>query len=33
MYEQRIQSIENELTPFGFFNDGNDAQEQVLANF
>ena len=33
MYEQRIQSIESELTPFGFFNDGNDAQEQVLANF
>jgi hypothetical protein len=33
MYEQRIQSIESELTPFGFFNDGNDAQEQVLVNF
>ena len=33
MYEQRIQSIESELTPFGFYNDGNDAQEQVLANF
>ena len=33
MYEQRIQSIESELTPFGFYNDGNDAQEKVLTNF
>jgi hypothetical protein len=33
MYDKRIESIENDLTPFGFFNDGADAKEQILANF
>jgi hypothetical protein len=34
MYESHIQQIEDELTPFGFYNDGQeDDREQVLANF
>jgi Terminase RNaseH-like domain/Terminase large subunit, T4likevirus-type, N-terminal len=33
IYEQRIEAIESELTPFGFYNDGSDPQEIVLANF
>jgi hypothetical protein len=33
IYEQRIEAIESELTPFGFYNDGNDPEEIVLANF
>ena len=33
MYEKRIETIETELTPFGFFNDGSDPEEAVLLNF
>ena len=34
MYESHIQQIEDELTPFGFYDDGReDDREQVLANF
>jgi hypothetical protein len=33
IYEQRIEAIESELTPFGFYNDGSDPEEAVLLNF
>jgi len=34
MYENRIKAIEDELTPFGFYDDGqNGRDEQVLLNF
>ena len=34
MYESHIQQIEDELTPFGFYDDGQeDDRERVLANF
>jgi hypothetical protein len=34
MYEKQIKAIEDELTPFGFYNDGrDDTSEQVLMNF
>ena len=34
MYENQIKKIEDELTPFGFINDGRDASsEEVLLNF
>ena len=33
IYEKRIESIESELTPFGFYNDGSDPEETVLYNF
>jgi hypothetical protein len=34
MYENRIKQIEDELTPFGFMDDGRGSQdEQVLLNF
>ena len=34
MYENRIKQIEDELTPFGFYNDGvSDKDDQVLLNF
>lgn len=33
MYQNRIQQIESELTPIGWFNDGNAADEQPLLNF
>ena len=34
MYEKQIKAIEDELTPFGFYNDGrDDTTEQVLMNF
>lgn len=33
MYQNRIQQIESELTPIGWFNDGNIADEQPLLNF
>jgi hypothetical protein len=33
IYENRIKMIEDQLTPFGFYNDGNTDSEQVLANF
>jgi len=34
MYENRIKQIEDELTPFGFMDDGRDSQDdQVLLNF
>jgi len=34
MYEKQIKSIEDELTPFGFYNDGRETpNEEVLLNF
>jgi hypothetical protein len=33
IYENKIKMIEDQLTPFGFYNDGNTDSEQVLANF
>lgn len=33
MYENQMMAIEEELTPFGFFNDGNDEEEQIYMNF
>jgi hypothetical protein len=34
MYENRIKAIEDELTPFGFYDDGQGGRdEQVLLNF
>ena len=34
MYEKQIKSIEDELTPFGFYNDGRETpNEDVLLNF
>jgi len=32
-YEHRIKQIEDELTPFGFLNDGRGPDEEVLLNF
>lgn len=33
MYQNRIQQIESELTPLGWFNDGNTPEEEPLLNF
>jgi len=34
MYKNRIKAIEDELTPFGFYDDGSSGQDdQVLLNF
>jgi len=33
IYENKIKMIEDQLTPFGFYDDGNKDSEQVLANF
>jgi len=33
IYENKIKMIEDQLTPFGFYNDGNIDSEQVLADF
>jgi len=32
MYKERIQAIEDQLTPFGFYDDGNE-KEEILHNF
>jgi len=33
MYENQMKAIEDELTPFGFYNDGSSEDEQPLLNF
>jgi hypothetical protein len=33
IYENQIKAIEDQLTPFGFYDDGKSEDEQVLANF
>ena len=33
IYENKIKIIEDQLTPFGFYDDGNRDSEQVIANF
>jgi hypothetical protein len=33
IYENKIKIIEDQLTPFGFYDDGNRDSEQIIANF
>ena len=33
MYENQMKAIEDELTPFGFFNDGSSEEDKPLLNF
>lgn len=33
MYENQIKMIEDQLTPFGFYNDGRKSEDEILANF
>ena len=33
MYANQMMTIEEEMTPFGFYDDGNEAEELPLFNF
>jgi hypothetical protein len=33
MYANQMMAIEEEMTPFGFYDDGNQEEEVLLSNF